>query len=255
MQWLRYGVLAALSLAGSLNTASAGTVTVAAASNLVLAMESIATQFNARTGHTVKLSFGSSGNFARQIVRGAPFELFFSANRNYVDLLVKRGKTLDAGKSFAVGYLALFVPGERNIALLGDLSDLGPAVADGRLHRLAIANPEHAPYGQAAREALQNAGIWPVVKPRLVLAENAAQAVQFATSGAVDAALIPLSLTPSPELRAKGSFVTVDESLYKPLPQYIVQLKNTSGPSLEFANFMREEGVRAILAEYGFGTP
>ncbi len=235
--------------------ATAGTVTVAATSDLVLAMDTIATEFNHRTGHTVKVSYGSSGNFAREIVRGGPYELFFSANFQYVDLLVRHGLTLEAGIPYAIGHLTLFLPKDSRVALLSDLSDLGPAVADGRLQKIAIANPEHAPYGQAAKQALERAGIWPLIMPRLVNAENSAQAAQFASIGAVDAALIPLALTNSDKIRATGTHVEVDSSLYTPPRQYMVLLKQAGGPALEFYNFMRESGTRDILARFGFGLP
>ena len=145
---------------------------VAAAADLRFALDEIAADFKRATGHDVRIVYGSSGNFRRQIAEGAPFELFLSADEAYVLALAREGFMVDDGVAYAIGRLALVVPAGSPLKLDGELADLAAAVADGRVRRFAIANPEHAPYGRAAREALQKAGAWDAIQGRLVLGEN-----------------------------------------------------------------------------------
>ena len=116
--------------------------------------------FTPQTGHELSISFGSSGNLSRQIEQGAPFEIFFSANEEYVFRLVQQGHTRDQGVLYALGRLVLFVPQGSAVTLEADLSGLERGLQDATLQRLAMANPEHAPYGMAAHTALQRAGLW-----------------------------------------------------------------------------------------------
>ncbi|HEX6829580.1 MAG TPA: molybdate ABC transporter substrate-binding protein, partial [Burkholderiales bacterium] len=185
--WTR--ALAFVLLAGSAQGAGAATdvPAVAAAADLAFALPEIAAAFKRDTGREVKISFGSSGNFARQIAEGAPFELFLSADERYVEQLRGQDRTEGTGALYGVGRIVLFVPGGSPVTPDPELRDLAAAAGDGRLKKLAIANPEHAPYGRAAQEALTRAGLWEKVKQRLVLGENASQAAQFATSGGAQA--------------------------------------------------------------------
>lgn len=150
---------------------------VAAAADLKFALTEAATQFERDSGQKVRLSFGSSGNFTQQIENGAPFELFLSADEAFVFRLAEAGHTLDRGAQYAIGRLVLFVPERSPLKPDATLEDLRAALTDGRLRRFAIANPEHAPYGRAARSVLRHAGLWTAIEPRLVLGENAAQAM------------------------------------------------------------------------------
>lgn len=161
---------------------------VAAASDLQFALADIAAAFTRDTGGEVRLAFGSSGNFRTQIAQGAPFEMFLSADEAYVDALAAEGRTVDRGVRYATGRIVLFVPAGSPLKLDPTLADLKAAAMDGRVTRFAIANPEHAPYGRAAREALQRAGAWDALSPRLALGENVSQAAQFATTGSAQGA-------------------------------------------------------------------
>jgi molybdate transport system substrate-binding protein len=228
---------------------------VAAASDLEFALPDIANAFKRDTGHEVKLSFGSSGNFARQIAGGAPFELFLSADENYVAFLQKRGLTEGGGVLYAVGHIALFVPAGAGIKADPTLNDLTQAASDGRLKKLAIANPEHAPYGRAAKEALEKAGIWDQVKGRLVLGENVSQAAQFASSGSAQAGIIPLSLAMAPAMGGRGAFAEIPERFHSPLRQYMVLMKRASKSAREFYRYLQQAPARAVLEAYGFTLP
>lgn len=228
---------------------------VAAAADLQFALPEIVAAFARGGGGPLKLSFGSSGNFARQIVQGAPFELFLAADERYVAQVIAAGRAEGVGARYATGRLALFLPQGSPIRADRDLADFAAAVHDGRLQRLAMANPEHAPYGRAAREVLEQRGLWLAVQDRLALGDNAAQAAQFAASGAAQAGLIPLSLARAPELAARGAFVTLPEAWHGPLRQTLVLVKGAGPTARAFAEFLRGPQARAILSRNGFGLP
>ena len=161
----------------------AGTPVVAAAADLKFALDEVDAGFKAQGGGEVRLVFGSSGNFYRQILQGAPFGLFLSADEGFVFQLADAGKTQDRRVLYAIGRIGILVPAGAPLKADADLKGLAQALADGQVQRFAIANPEHAPYGQRAEEALRHAGLWDALKGRLVFGENAAQAAQFALSG------------------------------------------------------------------------
>ena len=233
--------------------ATAGIARVAAASDLSFALEEIAAAFARETGHETRLTFGSSGNLARQIREGAPFELFLSADESYVELLEKAGRTDGAGMLYATGRIVVFAPAGSHVAVDGELAGVRGALVAGRLMRLAIANPEHAPYGRAAREALQRAGAWELARGRLALGENVSQAAQFALIGSVDAAIIAYSLVLTPAFRGKGAYALVPESLHAPLRQRMVLMKSAGGAARELYRFIGSSTARPVLERYGFG--
>jgi molybdate transport system substrate-binding protein len=229
--------------------------TIAAASSVQYALTDIAKQFRRDTGHDVRLAFGASGNLRRQIADGAPFELFLSADEGYVDALVREQRTLDAGVVYAVGRLALFVPSGSPIRADSTLADLPAALDDGRLRKFAIANPALAPYGRAAQQALEHAGLWKRLEPHLVLGENVSQAAQFAASGAAQAGIIAYSLTREPGIAARGQFALLPASDHAPLAQKMVLLKGAGATARAFAAFVQSAAARAIFARYGFEAP
>ncbi len=228
---------------------------IAAAADLQFALPEIVAAFTSSGGARLKLSFGSSGNFARQIAQGAPFELLLAADERFVEQVIAAQRADGPGIHYATGRLALFLPQGSPIRADRDLADFAAAVRDGRLKRLAIANPEHAPYGRAAREVLEQRGLWPAVQDKLALGDNAAQAAQFAASGAAQAGLIPLSLARAPELAARGAYVTLPESWHTPLRQTLVLVKGAGPTARAFAAFLRGPQARQILARNGFGLP
>lgn len=228
---------------------------VAAASDLQAALPEVATAFQTATGKSVKLTFGSSGNITQQIENGAPFEVFLSADEAYVRRLLAAGRTMDGGALYAVGRIGLFVPKGSPVKADGALRDLGAAVRDGRVRKFAIANPEHAPYGRAAREALQRAGLWEAIEPKLVLGENVSQATQFAASGSAEGGIIPLSLALTPQVKAAGTFVLLPADWHAPLRQRAVLIKGAGPTARAFHAFLRGPQARAILARHGFTLP
>jgi molybdate transport system substrate-binding protein len=235
--------------------AAADLARVAAASDLQFALEEITVAFARETGHEVRLTFGSSGNLARQIRAGAPFDLFFSADEAYVATLEQAGRTDGAGTLYAIGRIVVFAPRGSPVPLDGELAGLRDAFKAGRVRRLAIANPEHAPYGRAAREALEHAGAWALAQPRLALGENVSQAAQFALTGAAEAAIIALSLALTPAFRHKGEYALIPEPMHAPLRQRMVLVRGAGRAARELYRFVESAPARVILARYGFGAP
>ncbi len=228
---------------------------VAAASDLQFALVDIAEAFKRKTGQSVTLTFGSSGNFARQIRQGAPFQLYFSANEDFVKDLAKDGFTRDAGELYAIGRVALMVPKASPLQADGKLADLKAAILDGRLKKFAIANPEHAPYGARAEEALRHAGLWEAIKPKLVYGENVSQAAQFAMSGNTQGGIIAYSLALSPQLSALGSYELIPAEWHKPLRQAMALVKSAGPVAENFYAFARSPEARVIFRKFGFVLP
>lgn len=240
-------------LAGVACAAQARPPIVAAASDLKFAVTEIAARFEADTGRKVQLNFGSSGNFARQIRQGAPFELFMSADEDFVFELANAGLTRDRGELYAVGRIVLYAPKGSSIRLDADLKGLREAW--GAVRKFAIANPEHAPYGRAAQQALQALGLWDFVQPALVLGENIAQTAQFVTTGNAQAGIIALSLALAPELQRQGSHVLLPETLHNPLRQRMVLTRRAGETAALFYAYLQQPPARAILKRYGFLLP
>lgn len=248
---------AAASMAGAsrVNASSADVPVIAVAASVQFAMEEIAEAFKAETGLSVKLAFGSSGNFARQIRQGAPFQMFLSADETYVRDLAEAGFTRDEGVLYAVGRIGIIVPPGSPLKADGSLADLAAALDAGRVTRFAIANPEHAPYGKRAEEALRHQGLWNRIKPNLVYGENIAQAAQFATSGNAQGGIIAHSLALDPRVASRGEFALIPEEWYSALRQQMVLLK-TAGPVAErFHGYLQAPAARAVFRKYGFVLP
>jgi molybdate transport system substrate-binding protein len=206
--------LFALLLAGAqpMSAQAQTSATVAAASDLKFAIEEVAERFTRSTGQRLRLVFGSSGNFYSQIQQGAPFHLFMSADEDFVFRLADAGKTTDRGRLYARGRIGIMVPKGSALKADAELKDLAAALKDGRLRKFAIASPEHAPYGMRAKEALQHAGLWTAIEPKLVIGENISQAAQFATAGSTEGGIIAYSLALAPQLSKLGDFALIPES-------------------------------------------
>jgi molybdate transport system substrate-binding protein len=229
--------------------------TVAAAADLNFAIGEIAAAFEAETGRSVKLALGSTGNFARQIREGAPFEVFLAADESFVLDLARDGFARDEGTPYAEGRIVLMVPHGSRLRPDPTLDDLEAGLADGRVRRFAIANPDHAPYGARAEEALRHRGLWEAVQPALVLGENVGQAAQFATSGNAQGGLIAYSLALSPEVSKLGSYALIPAEWHAPLRQRMVLLRNAGPVAEAFYAFMQSPTAREIMERYGFVLP
>ncbi len=231
-----------------------GTVTVAAAADLMYAISEIAANFEKATGCMARVSTGSSGNFLSQIENGAPFDVFFSADIEYPRKLEAEGLAVSGSTYlYAVGKIVLWV---RNDSRL-DIGKGFAALHDPSIQKVAIANPQHAPYGRAAEEALQKSGVYDVVKNRLVLGENISQAAQFVESGNADVGILALSLVLSPGLKEKGRYWPVPENLYSPIQQGVVLVRASQNPqgARAFLDYIKSPATAALLERYGFVLP
>ena len=232
----------------------AQTLAVAAASDLQSALPAIAAQFEKDTGHAVAVTFGSSGNFFTQIQNGAPFDVLLSADIEFPRQLEAAGLSEPGSLyQYAKGRLVLWTRNDTGVDVRRGLS----ALVDARVRRVAIANPEHAPYGRAAVSALQHEGLYERVQGKLVLGENISQAAQFAQSGSADAGVIALSLALSPALKSSGIYTEIPESWYPPIEQAacIVASSRQKALARQFVDYLKKpESVRTLQA-YGFDRP
>jgi molybdate transport system substrate-binding protein len=234
--------------------AAAQSLTVAAASDLQSALPAIAAQFEKDTGQTVTLTFGSSGNFFAQIQNGAPFDIFLSADGDYPRRLERAGLAERASLyEYATGRLVLWTRQDSGIDVRQGL----PVLADARVRRIAIANPEHAPYGRAAVAALRHERLYERVREKFVLGENISQAAQFAQTGSADVGVIALSLALSPTLKSSGIYFEIPESLHPPIEQAAVVLAASRLKPLarQFVDYLKKPDTVRILQSYGFAVP
>jgi molybdate transport system substrate-binding protein len=246
-------ILAAVMLVGC--AVSSVVPRVAAASDLQFALTDLAARFAAQTGERVDLVFGSSGMLARQIEDGAPFELFLSADEAFVTRLHSAGRTRDAGTLYAIGRIVLFAPPGSALVPSEGLAGLARLHQRGGVPRFAIANPEHAPYGRAAEQALRRHGLWEPLQPALVLGENVSQAAQFATTGNAVGGIIAYSLALAPALREKGTHSLIDSEDHAPLRQRMVLLTKAGAVAERFYAYLQAPGARDAFAQAGFMRP
>lgn len=230
------------------------TLTVSAASSLTAALTEIGKLFEAQTGNTVLFNFGASGSLAQQIEQGAPVDLFASANVGFVDELQKKGLVLpDTVQNYARGQIVLWTRADSPVKL-ERIEDLAQAA----IGKVAIANPDRAPYGLAAREALKAAGVWEAVQPKIVIAETIQQTHQYAETGNVDAAIGALSLSvPAAAGGKPGRYAVIPQELYTPLDQALAVIKATKNEAAAraFAAFIIGPQGREVLQKYGFSVP
>jgi len=226
-------------------------INVAAASDLNFAIKDLIHQFEHDTGHKVRLSLGSSGNFYALIINGAPFDVFLSADVDYARKLETAGKAV-TGSTFVygVGGIALWVPKSSNLKI--DLIGM-KALLDPSVKKIAIANPDHAPYGKAAVAAMQKAGIYDQVKSKLVLGENISQAAQFVQSEAADIGIVALSIASSDAMVRAGTSWAIPREMYPPIEQGAVLLKHGGPGAKAFHEWLRTPEAKTILSKYGFG--
>jgi molybdate transport system substrate-binding protein len=227
---------------------------VAAAADLQFALKDIAQQYERQTGRRVEITFGSSGNFFSQLKNGAPFDIFFSADVEYPtrlqqDNLIESNSLL----KYAIGRIVVWMPADSKIDLAAQKWD---ALLDPTVQKIAIANPEHAPYGRAAVQTLKRAGLYEKVQSKLVYGENIAQAAQFVQSGNAQAGIIAFSLAVSPAMKS-GQRWEIPTDEYDPIEQAAVILK--SAPDKEaaraFLAFVSSDAGRRTLENFGFAIP
>jgi len=225
--------------------------TVAAAADLQFAMQDVVARFQKETGKSVKVVYGSSGNFFQQLQNGAPFDMFFSANLDYPKKLEAAGLTV-AGSyyQYAKGRIVTWVPNESKLDVSAGLQVL----LDPAVKKIAVANPQHAPYGQAAVAAMQKENVYDKVKDKFVLGENISQAASFVVAGSADAGIVALSLALSPNMKDKGRYAEIPATDYPPIEQACVILKSSKDQDTaqRFLSFLKTAAVSDLLRGYGF---
>ncbi|MGH9538694.1 MAG: molybdate ABC transporter substrate-binding protein [Terriglobales bacterium] len=253
---LSSGILAFLAFAVPLSArfAAAQKITIAAAADLQFAFQDVGARFEKATGKKLRVIYGSSGNFFAQLQNGAPFDLFFSADIDYPKRLEASG--LAEGGSlypYANGKIVLWARHESKL----DLSRGLQILVDPSVRKIAIANPEHAPYGRAAVAALRHENLYDKVSAKLVLGENISQAASFVVSGSADAGIVALSLAVSPSMKDRGKFVEISAADYPPIEQAAVILKSSphQEAARQFLAFLKTPAIQDLLRSYGFSLP
>lgn len=229
--------------------AAASRLTVAAAASLSLALDEIAASYEEETGVKVVVSYGSTGMLARQIIHGAPFDVFFAAHESYIEDLKEKGLVMEGTETtYAEGRLAMAVNRSAGAAV-STLADLASA----RVRRIALANPSHAPYGRAARQALESAGVWETVREKVVYGENVRQVLRFVRTGDVPVGIVALSVA-----RAEGvDTYPVDPSLHEPVRQAAAVLRRAAdgAEAGRFLRYAAGPAGRAVFTRYGLAAP
>lgn len=252
---MRVAAAMVLALAGSAGChkappQAAEPLKVAAASDLSFAFKDVGAAYEKATGRAVVFSFGATGLLEKQVAEGAPFDVFAAANVSFADDAVQAGACLADSKAiYATGHVVLFSAKGAPLAPHA-MSDL----TDARIARIAIANPDHAPYGKAAKQALQRAGVWDRVQSKIVYGENVQQTLQFAQSGNAEVALVALSLA----LVSTGDWTEVPGDLYDPVNQALVVCKGGKAGAdagRTFVSFVGSAEGRAVMRKYGFLLP
>lgn len=250
---MRFKSICAVLLLLLVGSSLAQEITVAAAADLQFAFQEVAARFEKETGQKVKLTFGSSGNFFAQLQNGAPFDLFFSADIDYPRKLEASGLA-EAGTlyPYATGKIVLWVPNDSKL----DVSKGLQVLLDPGIHKIAIANPAHAPYGRAAMAALQREKLYDTLAPRFVLGENISQTATFVVSGSADIGIVALSLAMAPSMKEKGRYFEIPSDEYPPIEQgaVILQSSQHKDTARRFVAFLKSPPMQDLLRSYGFSV-
>jgi molybdate transport system substrate-binding protein len=237
-----------------LSRCSAQEITIAAAADLQFAMQDIADRFQRETGKTVNLIYGSSGNFFQQLQNGAPFDIFFSANLDYAKQL-EAAKLTEPGSyyQYARGKIVIWVPKDSNL----DVGSRLQVLLNPSIKKIAVANPQHAPYGQAAVAAMQKEHVYDKIQDKLVLGENISQTASFVVSGAADVGIVALALALSPNMKEKARYSIIPADEYPPIEQACVILSSSKNKesAKQFLSFIKQPEIGELLRTYGFDVP
>ena len=228
-------------------------IKIAAASNLKFVLADLTSQYRQQTGVQVDVNLGASGNLARQILQGLPVAQFISADEVWVAELAKAGRTVDAGQRYATGRLALVVPKNSALPLAQGLAAVVRSMKPG--DKFAIANPALAPYGVAAVEALQRAGVGPLPANQKVLGDHIGQATQFVATGAAQAGITALALAQAPEIAHSLQVLPLPADLHAPLHQRMVLLKGAGAAASDWHRFLLSPTAQAVFMRHGYALP
>jgi len=234
-------------------SAFAQQTTVAVAANMKEAFSEINLAFKAAGNRDIRIVYGSSGNFAAQIMNGAPFNLFISADEQFPLELYNKGKTVGVGVIYATGQLAIITKYSGALQLSDSKIELSKAIS--KANKIAIAKPQLAPYGRAAVEYLKAEGLWDIAEDKLIYADNVGIASMYVVTGAADLGFTALSLARSPEVAKETNFITLNQKLYEPIRQRMVLIKGASPEAIALYQFMQSMQAKFILQKYGYSTP
>ncbi len=261
-------LLSMLAIATAIHAADKNEATslIAVASNMQPAMQQIQALFQRepdalQTGKPasakLRIVYGASGNFVSQVLQGAPIALLLAADEQSIERLHAAGRSEDGGVVYASGRLALFVPQQSLAVWQPDaaMQGLRQALQRQQIQRFAIANPELAPYGRAAREALQAVGLWQSIQSRLVLGENIAQGAQFASGGSTQGGILALSLALTPALQQRGRHVVLPASLHQPIHQRMALMRGAGEAARALYRYLQQPAAQAILLAHGYAAP
>ena len=241
----------ALSL--SVSGAFAQTSTIAVAANMKDAFTEIESAFKANGKPDMRVVYGSSGNFAAQIMNGAPFNLLIAADEYFPLELYQNSRALDEGAVYAIGKLAIITKSSSGITLADSKADMARAMK--MANKVAIAKPELAPYGKAAVEYLKSEGLWELAKDKLVYGDNISIATTYVATGAADIGFTALSLAKSSEVAKETNFLSLNSKLYEPIKQRMVLIKGAPQEVVDLYRFMQTSEAKTILQKYGYTTP
>jgi molybdate transport system substrate-binding protein len=227
--------------------------TIAVAANMKDAFTEINTAFKAAGNPDIRIVYGSSGNFTAQIMNGAPFNLFISADEHFPIELFRRGKAIDQGVVYATGKLAIISKNSAGISLTDSKSELIKVIS--KANKIAIAKPELAPYGKAAIEYLKAEGLWDIAKDKLIYGDNIGITTMYVVTGAADLGFTALSLAKSAEVAKDTNFILVNNKLYEPIKQRMVLIKGAPREATTLYQFMQSPQAKLILQKYGYSTP
>ncbi len=222
------------------------TIRIAVASNFNEPIKAIAAKYQQQTGHRVILVVGSTGKHFAQIINGAPFEIFFAADRRRPQLLEERGVAI-SGSRFTYAYGRLILWSSRTNYVDAE----GEVLITGEFKRLAIANPKLAPYGKAAQQVLQNKGLWKDMQSRLIRGESIGQTYQFVRTENAELGFVAYSQVLRPNLKSSGSYWVVPQSLYQPIEQQAVLLKENT-IARDFISFVKKQEIKKIIVKFGY---
>jgi molybdate transport system substrate-binding protein len=227
--------------------------TIAVAANMKDAFLAIQNEFKAENKTDFRVVYGSSGNITAQILNGAPFSLFISADESYPLELVKRKLTVDEGKVYAIGKIALLGKKSKGILLGSSKAELTKIIK--QANKIAIAKPELAPYGKAAVEYLKAEGLWDLAKDKLVYGDNISMATMYVASGSADIGFTALSLALAPGVAKETDHLVLNPALYEPIRQRMVLMKNAPQDAVALYQFMQSPKAQAVLRKFGYQMP